>query len=99
MRIEEKQLSLGVKSSYLGSKIFEAQYVSKSFGNYVILDNFYYNFSRYEKLGITGKNGTGKSTFLKMLLGEVPPDSGKFDIGETVVFAYYSQSGLNFDDK
>jgi ABC transport system ATP-binding/permease protein len=97
-RIEEKQLSLGVKSSYLGSKIFEAQYVSKSFGNYVILDNFYYNFSRYEKLGITGKNGTGKSTFLKMLLGEVPPDSGKFDIGETVVFAYYSQSGLNFDD-
>lgn len=62
------------------------------------LNNFYYNFSRYEKLGITGKNGTGKSVFLKMLLGKIPPDSGRFDIGETVVFAYYSQSGLNFDD-
>lgn len=97
-RIEEKQLSLGVKSSYLGSKIFEAQYVSKAFDGQVILDNFYYNFSRYEKLGITGKNGTGKSVFLKMLLGKIPPDSGRFDIGETVVFAYYSQSGLNFDD-
>lgn len=97
-RIEEKQLSLGVKSSYLGSKIFEAQYVSKAFDGQVFLDNFYYNFSRYEKLGITGKNGTGKSVFLKMLLGKIPPDSGRFDIGETVVFAYYSQSGLNFDD-
>jgi len=97
-RIEEKQLSLGVKSSYLGSKIFEAQYVSKAFDGQVILNNFYYNFSRYEKLGITGKNGTGKSVFLKMLLGKIPPDSGRFDIGETVVFAYYSQSGLNFDD-
>ena len=97
-RIAEKQVSLGVKSAYLGSKIFEAQYVSKAFGDYKILDNFYYNFSRYEKLGIVGKNGTGKSTFLKMLLGEVAPDSGRFDIGETVKFAYYSQSGIQFND-
>ena len=98
-RIAEKQVSLGVKAAYLGSKIFEAQYISKAFGDYKILDNFYYNFSRYEKLGIVGKNGTGKSTFLKMLLGEVPPDSGQFDIGDTVQFAYYSQSGLHFDDR
>ena len=97
-RIAEKQVSLGVKSAYLGSKIFEAQYISKAFGDYKILDNFYYNFSRYEKLGIIGKNGTGKSTFLKMLLGEVAPDSGRFDIGETVKFAYYSQSGIQFND-
>ena len=98
-RIAEKQVSLGVKAAYLGSKIFEAQYVSKAFGDYKILDNFYYNFSRYEKLGIVGKNGTGKSTFLRMLLGEVAPDSGSFDIGDTVQFAYYSQSGLQFDDR
>ena len=98
-RIAEKQVSLGVKAAYLGSKIFEAQYVSKAFGDYKILDNFYYNFSRYEKLGIVGKNGTGKSTFLRMLLGEVAPDSGRFDIGDTVQFAYYSQSGLQFDDR
>ncbi len=97
-RIAEKQVSLGVKSAYLGSKIFEAQYISKAFGDYKILDKFYYNFSRYEKLGIVGKNGTGKSTFLKMLLGEVAPDSGRFDIGETVKFAYYSQSGIQFND-
>ncbi len=98
-RIEEKQLSLGVKSAYIGSKIFEAQYVSKAFGDYKILDNFYYNFSRYEKLGIVGKNGTGKSTFLKMLLGEILPDSGRFDVGDTVRFAYYSQSGIQFDER
>ncbi|HKL96750.1 MAG TPA: ABC-F family ATP-binding cassette domain-containing protein [Paludibacteraceae bacterium] len=98
-RIAEKQVSLGVKAAYLGSKIFEAQYVSKAFGDYKILDNFYYNFSRYEKLGIVGKNGTGKTTFLKMLLGEVAPDSGRFDVGETVQFAYYSQSGLQFDER
>ena len=98
-RIAEKQVSLGVKAAYLGSKIFEAQYISKAFGDYKILDNFYYNFSRYEKLGIVGKNGTGKSTFLRMLLGEVAPDSGRFDIGDTVQFAYYSQSGLQFDDR
>lgn len=98
-RIAEKQVSLGVKAAYLGSKIFEAQYISKAFGDYKILDNFYYNFSRYEKLGIVGKNGTGKTTFLKMLLGEVAPDSGRFDVGETVQFAYYSQSGLQFDER
>ena len=98
-RIAEKQVSLGVKAAYLGSKIFEAQYISKAFGDYKILDNFYYNFARYEKLGIVGKNGTGKSTFLRMLLGEVAPDSGRFDIGDTVQFAYYSQSGLQFDDR
>ncbi|MDD3663305.1 MAG: ABC-F family ATP-binding cassette domain-containing protein, partial [Candidatus Pacebacteria bacterium] len=98
-RIAEKQVSLGVKAAYLGSKIFEAQYISKAFGDYKILDNFYYNFSRYEKLGIVGKNGTGKSTFLRMLLGEVAPDSGRFDIGDTVQFAYYSQSGLQFDER
>lgn len=98
-RFEEKQISLGVKSAYIGSKIFEAQYISKAFGDYKILDNFYYNFSRYEKLGIVGKNGTGKSTFLKMLLGEVQPDSGRFDIGDTVRFAYYSQNGIAFDDR
>ena len=96
-RIADKQVSLGVKAAYIGSKIFEAQYISKSFGDYKILDNFYYNFSRYEKLGIVGKNGTGKSTFLKMLLGEILPDSGRFDIGDTVRFAYFSQTGLEFD--
>lgn len=98
-RIAEKAVTLGVKSAYLGSKIFEAQYISKAFDDYKILDNFYYNFSRYEKLGIVGKNGTGKSTFLKMLLGEIQPDSGKFSIGETVVFAYFSQNGMQFNDK
>lgn len=98
-RLVDRQVSLGVKSAYLGSKIFEAQYVSKAFGDLKLLDNFYYNFSRYEKLGIVGKNGTGKSTFLKMLVGEEQPDSGRFDIGETVIFAYYSQSGLKFNDR
>ncbi len=92
-------VQLDVKASYLGSKIFEAKYVSKSYGELKILDNFYYNFARYEKMGIVGKNGTGKSTFLKMLLGEVKPDSGAFDVGETVVFGYYSQDGLAFDDQ
>lgn len=93
------KVQLGVKASYLGSKIFEAQYISKSYGDLKILDNFYYNFARYEKMGIVGKNGTGKSTFLKMLLGEVKPDSGAFDVGETVVFGYYSQDGLDFDEQ
>ncbi|VBB48247.1 Uncharacterized ABC transporter ATP-binding protein YfmR [uncultured Paludibacter sp.] len=93
-----ENIKLAVKASYLGSKIFEAKYISKSYGDLKILDNFYYNFARYEKLGIVGKNGTGKTTFLKMLLGEVKPDSGSFDIGETVVFGYYSQDGLNFNE-
>lgn len=89
---------LEVKSSYIGSKIFECKYVSKSFPDRVILDHFYYNFARYEKLGIVGNNGTGKSTFLKLLLGIEKPDSGSFDIGETVRFGYYSQTGLPFTD-
>ena len=93
------KVQLDVKASYLGSKIFEAKYISKAYGDLKILDNFYYNFARYEKMGIVGKNGTGKSTFLKMLLGEVKPDSGSFDIGETVVFGYYSQDGLTFDEQ
>jgi ATP-binding cassette subfamily F protein uup len=97
-RRENKQMSLEVKASYLGSKIVEIQYISKAYGDFKLLDNFYYNFSRYEKVGIVGKNGTGKSTFLKMLMGEVKPDSGTFDIGETVQFGYYSQDGLQFDD-
>ncbi len=95
---ESGNVQLDVKASYIGSKIFEAKYVSKSFGDLKILDNFYYNFSRYEKLGIVGNNGTGKSTFVKMLVGEENPDSGSFDIGETVKFGYYSQTGLKFDE-
>lgn len=98
-RREENSVSLEVKASYLGSKIFEAKYISKAYGDKVLVDNFYYNFARYEKMGIVGKNGTGKSTFLKMLLGEVKPDSGSFDVGETVSFGYYSQDGLKFDDQ
>ena len=98
-RLIDDSIQLEVKASYIGSKIFEAQYVSKSYGDLKILDNFYYNFARYEKLGIVGKNGTGKSTFLKMLLGEVKPDSGTFDIGETVRFGYYRQDGLDFDEQ
>jgi len=96
---QDDSVKLNVKSSYIGSKIFEAKYISKSFGKYKLLDNFYYNFSRYEKMGIIGKNGTGKSTFLKILLGLVKPDSGTIDIGETVVFGYYSQDGLQFDEQ
>lgn len=96
-RIQEKQVTLGVKSAYIGSKIFEAQYINKSFDDKIILKDFYYNFSRYEKLGIIGNNGTGKSTFIKLLLGEIEPDSGKFDIGDTIKFAYFSQNGINFN--
>ena len=98
-RRNNDNVQLDVKASYLGSKIFEAKYVTKAYGDLKILDNFYYNFARYEKMGIVGKNGTGKSTFLKMLLGEVKPDSGSFDVGETVVFGYYSQDGLAFDEQ
>lgn len=94
-----ENVQLEVKAGYLGSKIFEAKYISKSFGDLKILDNFYYNFSRYEKLGIVGNNGTGKSTFVKMLIGEEMPDSGSFDIGETVRFGYYSQQGMKFNDQ
>ena len=98
-RRNNDKVQLDVKASYLGSKIFEAKYICKAYGDLKILDNFYYNFARYEKMGIVGKNGTGKSTFLKMLLGEVKPDSGSCDIGETVVFGYYSQDGLAFDEQ
>lgn len=98
-RLVNDNVKLAVKASYLGSKIFEAKYISKSYGDLKILDNFYYNFARYEKLGIVGKNGTGKTTFLKILLGEVKPDSGSVDIGETVRFGYYSQEGLEFDEQ
>ena len=99
-RIEDRQVRLKASTVYIGSKIFECQYVSKAFDDRgqkkVILDNFYYNFARFEKMGIVGNNGTGKSTFIKMLLGEAQPDAGKFDIGETVRFGYFSQEGLKF---
>ncbi|MBR6033089.1 MAG: ABC-F family ATP-binding cassette domain-containing protein [Bacteroidaceae bacterium] len=98
-RIEEQQVKLQMKSAYIGSKIFEAEYVSKAYGDHVLLKDFYYNFSRYEKLGIVGNNGTGKSTFVKMLLGLVKPDSGRFVVGETVRFGYYSQEGMQFDEQ
>ena len=99
-RIEERQVRLKASNVYIGSKIFECQYVSKRFGkDKVILDNFYYNFTRFEKMGIVGNNGTGKSTFIKLLLGLQRPDEGRFDIGETVKFGYYSQDGLQFDEQ
>ena len=101
-RIEDRQVRLKASTVYIGSKIFECQYVSKAFDDRgekkVILRDFCYNFARFEKMGIVGNNGTGKSTFIKMLLGEVKPDSGQFDIGETVRFGYFSQEGLKFRD-
>lgn len=98
-KVEERQIRLKSSNVYIGSKIFECQYVSKAWGDKVILKDFYYNFARFEKLGIIGNNGTGKSTFIKLLMGLVEPDSGKFDIGETVRFGYFSQEGLQFDDQ
>lgn len=98
-KVEERQIRLKSSNVYIGSKIFECQYVSKAWGDKVILKDFYYNFARFEKLGIIGNNGTGKSTFIKLLMGLVEPDSGKFDIGETVRFGYFSQEGLHFDEQ
>ncbi len=107
-RREERAARLEVKSGYIGSKIFEAEYVSKAFDipapdgtrrKKVILDNFYYNFSRFEKMGIVGGNGTGKSTFIKLLLGLERPDTGRFQVGETVRFGYFSQDGMAFDEQ
>jgi ATP-binding cassette subfamily F protein uup len=92
-------VNLSVKSSYIGSKIFEAEHVSKRFGDIRITEDFSYTFARYEKMGIVGNNGTGKSTFIRMLTGEIAPDSGRFDVGETVRFGYYSQEGLQFDEQ
>ena len=98
-RIEERQIRLKSRNVYIGSKIFECQYVSKRFDDLVILKDFYYNFSRFEKMGIVGNNGTGKSTFLKLLLGQISPDEGRFDIGDTVRFGYFSQEGLQFNEQ
>ena len=98
-RIEERQIRLKSRNVYIGSKIFECQYVSKAFGDKVILKDFYDNFSRFEKMGIVGNNGTGKSTFIRMLLGMESVDGGRFDIGDTVRFGYFSQEGLQFDEQ
>ena len=98
-RIEDRQIRLKSKNIYIGSKIFECQYVSKSWGEKVILKDFYYNFARYEKMGIVGDNGAGKSTFINLLLGRERIDAGKFDIGETVRFGYFSQEGQLFDEQ
>jgi len=98
-RVNNQQVKLEVKSSYIGSKIFEAEHLYKSFGDLKILEDFSYIFARYEKMGIVGNNGTGKSTFLKLLLGEEQPDKGTIEIGETVRFGYYSQTGLQFDEQ
>lgn len=98
-RMEERQLRLKANNVYIGSKIFECQYISKRFDDTIILKDFYYNFSRFEKMGIVGNNGTGKSTFVKMLLSELQPDEGRIVIGETVRFGYFSQEGLQFDEQ
>ena len=98
-RIEERQLRLKASNVYIGSKIFECQYISKAYGEHVLLKDFYYNFARFEKMGIVGNNGTGKSTFVKMLLGEVQPDEGRIIVGDTVRFGYFSQEGLHFDEQ
>ena len=97
VRRDDADVQLNVKSTYIGSKIFDAVDVTKAYGDKVILNGFEYTFARYEKVGIVGNNGVGKSTFIKMLLGEVAPDSGHFDIGETVKFGYYSQDGIQFN--
>ena len=98
-RLEERQLRLKASNVYIGSKIFECQYISKKFDDVIILKDFYYNFSRFEKMGLVGNNGTGKSTFIKMLLGQLPVDDGRIVIGETVRFGYFSQEGLQFNEQ
>lgn len=99
-RVEERQIRLKSSSVYIGTKIFECQYISKAWSpECVVMNDFYYNFSRYEKMGIVGNNGTGKSTFVKMLIGQEKPDSGKIVVGETVRFGYFSQEGLVFDER
>ena len=98
-RFNNDNVKLEVKASYIGSKIFEADHLFKSYGDLKILDDFSYIFARYEKMGIVGNNGTGKSTFIKILMGQVKPDSGTVDVGETVRFGYYSQDGLQFDEQ
>lgn len=98
VNLKEDNIALDVKSSYIGSKIFEAVGISKRFGDKTILDDFTYTFARYEKLGIIGHNGAGKSTFIKLLQGLIPTDSGKWNVGETVKFGYYSQDGIAFDE-
>ena len=98
-RFNNDNVKLDVKASYIGSKIFEADHLYKSFGDLKILEDFSYIFARYEKMGIVGNNGTGKSTFIKILMGQAQPDKGTIDIGETVRFGYYSQDGLQFDDQ
>ena len=98
-RRDDSEVKLNVNATYIGSKIFEAVGVSKRYDNKIILNNFNYIFARYEKVGIVGDNGVGKSTFIKMLLNEVSPDSGHFDIGETVKFGYYSQDGISFNEQ
>ncbi len=98
-RIYDNKVQLNVKSAYIGNKIFEANHLCKSFGNVKILDDFSYIFSRYEKMGIVGNNGTGKSSFLKILLGQLHLDSGTLEIGSTVRFGYYSQEGMQFDEQ
>lgn len=99
MRRDDADVQLNVKSTYIGSKIFDAVDVTKAYDDKVILNGFEYTFARYEKVGIVGNNGVGKSTFIKMLLGEAAPDSGHFDIGETVKFGYYSQDGIQFNEQ
>ena len=98
-RINEQRVRLEQNKTYIGSKIFEAHNVSMAFGDHIILNDFNYTFSRYEKMGIVGGNGVGKTTFIRLLLGELQPDSGRFDIGQTVRFGYYSQSGFSFRER